>query len=161
MSGASNGKDSTTGLKPWQQILIWLGVVVVCAGISYGLGRAHMAKQVEAAETKVQSSEQKAQARSNDVKAEQATVQRLEARRQMHLMLLAIDERNFGIARRHQQAATQLLEGSQPPANSELAKLGRDIAAFRLVATEDLGGVRATVLSWVRQFDQALPPREK
>lgn len=161
MSGASNAKDSATGLKQWQQILIWLGVIVVSSGVSYAVGRVQTAKQIEVAEAKATSSEQQAQARSKDVKAEQATVQRLEARRRMHLMLLAIDERNFGIARQHQQAVARLLEASQPPPESDLGKLTRDIAAFRLVATEDLGAPRATVLSWSRQFDKALPPREK
>jgi hypothetical protein len=161
MSGASNAKRSATGFKQWQQTLIWLGVLVVSAGVSYAVGRVQTAKRIEVAEAKATSLQELAQARSKDVTAEQVVVQRLEARRQLHLMLLAIDNRNFGIARQHQQVVARLLEASQPAADSDLAKLTRDIAAFRLVATEDLGAPRATVLSWVRQFDQALPPREK
>ena len=161
MSDASNAKGSETRLKEWQKILIWLGVLIVASGTTYAVGRMQTAKLIEVAEKKATTSEKEAQARSKDVKAEQATVQRLEARRQLHLMLLAIDERNFGIARERQQAAARLLDASKPVPDSGLAKLARDIAAFRLVATEDLGGPRATVLEWARQFDRALPPPDR
>ena len=147
-----------TGLRPWQKKLILVGVVLVAVGISYLGGRLQIAAKVEEAEARAGQLSAKVGLQQAQVSKEQALVQRLEARRQMHLMLLSLDARNFGIAKQHQADAASLLSASKPEPESELLKLSRDVQAFQLVATEDLAAQRSSVLAWVKRFDQALPP---
>lgn len=86
----------------------------------------------------------------------------LEARRQLHLALLALDERNFGIAQRHLGEAGRLLSPADETRFSsnggELARLGQQIAAANLVAAADMGQQRAQLLDFVRRFDVLVPP---
>ncbi len=146
-----------SGLKPWQKKLIWFGVAALGMASTYLVGRFQTSGKIDLAEQQAHASEELASKRLAETKTEQNNVQQLEARRQMHLMLIALDQRNFGIASQHKDRAAKLLADSAG-SSDELAKLARDIQDYRLVATEELGTQRDRVLGWVQRFDQALPP---
>jgi hypothetical protein len=146
---------------------VWtIGVLAVAAtiAVAYGAGRlqasgkmeeleAHSERAIEAE----QSSTAKLQA---EVDAERARSTRLEARRRFHLALMALDERNFGIAQTHLQAAAALLDKSKPEPGSDLEKLRSAVAAYKLIAQEDLAADRQKVVAWVRQLDELMPLAE-
>lgn len=148
------------GLKPWHKKLIAAGAIVFALGASYLAGRLQTAGKIKEANTQTASAEEKASAHVSELKKQHQRLQRLEARRQLHLMLLSLDSRNFGIAKQHQQRAARLLQMSEPEAGSEFAKLQTDVETFRLVATEDLAQQRGTVLEWVKRFDKIAPPSD-
>lgn len=143
-------------LKGWQKNLIWLGVVTLTGLSSYIAGRVQMTTHIDAAKAETKASEQKAAQQKGEADQRARIITRLEARRQLHLMLLALDARNFGIAKAHQAKAAALLKQSQ--AEGELAQLASDIDKLELVATEDLSTQRRKVLDWVKRFDQIQPP---
>lgn len=122
----------------------------------YIVGRVQMTAHVDAAKAETEASEQKVAKQENDADQQTRIIGRLEARRQLHLMLLALDDRNFGIAKAHQAKAARLLQQSQP--EGDMAKLATDIDKLELVATEDLAVQREKVLDWVKRFDQIEPP---
>jgi F0F1-type ATP synthase membrane subunit c/vacuolar-type H+-ATPase subunit K len=125
---------------------IALGLVALLA--AYGAGRLQGAQATNAAEDRAEASSQ--------VTTElQATLLRFEARRKLHLALLALDERNFGIAQQHVSEAGGLLTKSGPAGG--VPSLAAELSGAKLVATEDLGAQRGRVIGWARKLDAALP----
>jgi len=85
------------------------------------------------------------------------TISHLEARRQLHLALLAVDARNFGTAQQHLDgAATQL--NTPGAAAGDLAALRQQIDGMNVVAAGDMESQRQQVLGFVQRFDQLVPP---
>jgi hypothetical protein len=83
-------------------------------------------------------------------------LRRWEARRQMHLALLALDERNFGIAQQHLRGASEQINASSPP--SDLQTLARQIGDTSLIAAGNYGGQRLQVIELARRLDALLRP---
>lgn len=126
--------------------------------VAYTVGRVQTASHVTEAEKKVDKAHETQKQTSTQLDSEKALVDRLEARRRLHLALLALDQRNFGIADAHMGAAAKLLARSQPAADSDLGKLEKQVGAFKLVATEDLAGQRQKILDMAHRFDELVPP---
>ena len=149
MAGATIQDTPRSAAGPWQKRLIWTGVMILAAGASYVTGRIQTAARVDQAE--------KAATQQNDELATQKRLLlRYEARRRLHLVLIALEAQNFGIAKEHQAAAARLLLQSQPEHASELFKLQDVMTKYQLVAKEDLSTERAVVLEWAKRLDQVL-----
>lgn len=82
-------------------------------------------------------------------------LQRFEARRRLHLALLALEQRNYGIAQQEVAAAASLLKVAAL-GEPTLEELARSVAAFKLVAGDDLAVQQKALLAFVQRFDPAL-----
>ena len=149
MAGATIQDTPRSAAGPWQKRLIWTGVMIFATGASYVAGRVQTAARLDQAE-------KDATQRTVDVAEHKRLLLRYEARRRLHLVLIALEAQNFGIAKEHQAAAARLLLQSQPEQSSELFKLQGAMAKYQLVAREDLSSERAVVLEWVKRLDQLL-----
>ncbi|HEY5955629.1 MAG TPA: hypothetical protein VIV60_03705 [Polyangiaceae bacterium] len=78
-------------------------------------------------------------------------VQALAARRNLDQAVSALDARNFGIAEQRIKAAAEDLRRSA--LDERMAALIPPLAAFHLVATEDLGPQRKQIVDWLTQLD--------
>jgi hypothetical protein len=137
--------------------LLWEFVVLVVGmALAYGVGRFQTASLTRDAEAHSQQLEQKRQRIGAELQAEQRKVQRLQALRHLHMAILALEERNFGIAQNELGTATQLLEQSQPDANEPAGKLAVQVRGQKLIATEDLSAQRQKLLAWAKALDAAL-----
>lgn len=136
-------------------------VAAVSAGAlaaAYGVGRLQTSKRIDAAEQRTEEAVSARQAETQSREREHTAVLELEARRRLGLCLIALDERNFGDAQAHLDAAAALLEKAGPTQQSLLAQLERKIAGFKLIATDNLGPQRQRVLGWLKSFDEIRPP---
>lgn len=140
-----------------KRILVGLGAFLACIGIAYGAGRVQTQAQVHAAEQHANDLDAKRLAALHDLRAEHQKVQQLDARRHLHLSLLALEERNFGIAQSELAQSGKLLLDSAPAPNSDLGKLALEIQKHKLVATEDLSAQRQKLVGWARALDAAVP----
>lgn len=141
-----------------KKALIGAGVGLFTLLAAYGVGRMQGTQTAKQAEKRAEEAAAERQQTKETLAGEQARVERLEARRRIHLALLALDDRNFGIAQEHVSAAAKLLEKSAPQADSELAKLATELSTEKLVATEDVGVQRRKLIGWARRLDEAMPP---
>ncbi len=131
--------------------LIAIGVLSVAVLSAYGFGRLQASSLLDEANQHVEAEKQKSQQQTD-------ALLRLEARRRLHLCLLAMENRNFGIAQTHLETAGRLLQKSHP--NAELAEVANQIAKHKLVATENLSAERKRILEWVAKFDELVPPKK-
>ncbi|MEN9578402.1 MAG: hypothetical protein RJA70_1411 [Pseudomonadota bacterium] len=132
----------------WKAALITLAVVAVLVASAYGVGRLETASQVEEAQLLAASAQQHA---GNA----EARALRLEARRQLHLALLRLEERNFGSAQQTLTTSVRLLRAGQP--NEQLKALADAMGQYRVPVGEDVSGQLATLIKWVQEFDSAEP----
>jgi len=139
-------------------MLILGGLGVLALVVAYTVGRVQTASHITEAKQKVEQIDKSQKQTKGQLDSEKAIVKQLEARRRLHMALLALDQRNFGIADQHMHAAAKLLGESQPAAGSDLAKLQQKIQSFKLVATEDLAGQRQKILDMAHSFDDLVPP---
>lgn len=131
---------------------------LVAVAIAYGVGRMQVAPKLRQAEAAVSSATQAAKAAHAKAQAEHSRVLRLEARRRFDLALLALDDRNFGIAQTDLKAAAALIHKSAPSADSDLAKLEARVEKMNLTVTQDLASERNQLVELIRRFDQIVPP---
>jgi hypothetical protein len=83
-------------------------------------------------------------------------VQKLEARRQLHLAIVALEERNFGTAQaRLQTAGGLLVDGSLDAGWNEL---GQQVKGYKLLAGEDLAKERQALTEFVSRADAFIAP---
>jgi hypothetical protein len=143
---------------------VFIAVVAAlgAVGAAYGTGRLQGAAQVSRIEARAEEESKQSGKQTDRLRAKLADARsklsRLEARRQLHMALVALDQRNFGIAQQHVGRSGRLLEGSQSPPNSELGRLGQTMVSKRLVATEDLAAQRRELLAWAARLDELVPP---
>lgn len=156
MADATTHEAPRSAAGPWQKRLIWLAVMIFAAGASYVAGRVQTSSLIDAAEKEAATAEQRAATRGSEVAQLHQLLLRYESRRKLHLVLIALEERNFGIAKEHQATAALLLQESEPPAGSELSKLHDAMVKYQLVASEDLSGQRAAIQAWVKRLDEEL-----
>jgi hypothetical protein len=138
------------------RVLTYITLVVAGLGGAYAGGRIQGCSEVREAEGRVGEREQETKSAKSDLETERAKVLRLEARRHLHLTLVGMEERNFGIAQEHLKQAGQLLEASTP--EGDLKTLASEVTAFKLTASEDQSKERETVFGFVKKLDQLMPP---
>lgn len=139
-------------------MLILIALFVLALAVAYTVGRVQTASHITAAKHQVEQIGKSQKQTKSQLDSEKALVDQLEARRRLHMALLAMDQRNFGIADQDMNAAAKLLARSKPA--GDLAKLQQQVAGFKLVATEDLAGQRQKILDMVHRFDQLVPPEK-
>lgn len=144
-----------------KQVALGVSAAIVAVGVAYGVGRFQGNAKVDDAERRANaaaSASASAVASSSIVAdVERGKVSRLEARRRLHLAIIALEDRNFGIAQEHVGAARAFLataKGGDP----EVQKLATDLEAFKVVATEDVGDQRKALLAFCKRLDDAMPP---
>ncbi|MBI2388702.1 MAG: hypothetical protein HYV09_03710 [Deltaproteobacteria bacterium] len=144
-----------------RNIAIGVGVALVTAAGAYGVGWYQGKSRADDAERRaVAASSASASAVSSagvTLDVERGKVARLEARRRLHLAMIALEDRNFGIAQEHVGSARAFL-ASAKGADPELQKLGGELEAFKIVATEDVGDQRKALLAFCKRVDDAMPP---
>jgi len=146
--GIPTGPNTAERIK---RILIILAVLAAALSATYLTARLQGRVEVKAADERASSAEhQRDEARSK--------IMQLEARRRLHLAIVALDQRNFGIAESHVVAAAALLAKSNPPA--PLGELQTAMQAVKLRASEDLGTERKKIESIIQRFDQLVPPAD-
>ena len=150
-----------TDLKSKRVLAAVGGGVLVAVLVAYGVGRIQGCSQVQQAEEKAQEAESAKQSATskleNQLEQTRRRVVLLEGRRYLHLALLAMDKRNFGIAQNHLQNASKLLDKGAEE-GSEQAKLQDRIEKLTLVATEDFAAQRQKVLDVIEALDTLVPP---
>jgi uncharacterized protein HemX len=154
---AAEKSAATSGSK---KALIGAGIGLVAIAVAYGVGRVQGGQATSAADERAKAAASEREKAGQALSDEKGVTQRLEARRRLHLALVALDERNFGIAEQHVAAAGKLIQKSGAPKDGEMAKLGDELASGRLVATEDVGSQRSKLLGWAKRFDATMPPAE-
>jgi len=144
-----------------KQIAIGVSAAVLAASVAYGVGRMQGTGKIDEAERRASAaaSASASAVASSGVAAEieRGKVARLEARRRLHLAMIALEDRNFGIAQEHVGVAKAFLVSAKG-ADPEVQKLGADLDAFKVVATEDVGEQRKALLAFCKRLDDAMPP---
>ncbi len=143
--------ESSTG----RRVLIAVGAAVVALGAAYGTGRYQGKLTTDAAEKQASEREAEKKRATVEFDAQRDRAIRLEARRRLHLALLALEERNFGLAEGHLAKASALL--GRAKGDAALERLAGEIGGTKLGATDDLGATRKKLLDWVQAFDAAMP----
>jgi hypothetical protein len=142
--------------------LIYAAAALAIVGTAYGIGRAQGAAQLREAQSRFEERttehERKSQQLQESLTAAERVRAHLEARRRLHRAMLALDERNFGIAHAHVQAAASMLDRGGD--GGDARALSEELRAFRLVATEDLGSQRQPLLKWALRIDELEPLQE-
>jgi hypothetical protein len=148
-----------------KRYLMMLAVFVLSVAGAYGYGRWQGAQA--AAGAQAQAADYREDAAASAIAAEREMAQlrgrneMLQARRRLHLALMALDERNFGTARGHLVAASGNLSAVQdlPPGadTTALAHLAKELQSARLIATEDFAEQRNRISGWVRELDAQFP----
>lgn len=139
-----------------KRILLFVGLGLVALGAAYGAGFLTQHLKLGEAEELAGTKDQETQKAKRDVDQERAKVMRLEARRHLHLALLDMEARNFGMAQEHATQAGALLVASAP--EGEMKQLAQEVKAFRLTASEDQSSDRKTILGFAEKLDKLMPP---
>jgi hypothetical protein len=155
-----------------RKVVIWLVLWGVSVLGAYGLGRWQGSQEVRSIRAGAAASDREAAARvtrasaaADATRTELARVmdqvQILQARRELHQSLMALDQRNFGTAQKYLAAAGRKLAAVRtPPAGTDAAiliRLSTELRAAQLKATEEVAQHRKRILVWVRELDQQLP----
>jgi hypothetical protein len=139
--------------------LLYGAVGVAVVGAAYGVGRGQGAMQLREAregfEAQAAEHQREAEAAREQAVAARQVRAHLEARRRLHRAVLALDERNFGIAQAHLAAAAAMLE--QSGKGAEARTLADELRAVRLLATEDLASQRQPLVKWALRLDEIEP----
>ncbi|MBN1608328.1 MAG: hypothetical protein JW940_16985 [Polyangiaceae bacterium] len=145
-----------------KSLVIAFLVSVACIAVAYGVGRLQGAVHISDLEAKAaeatKQSESKARTLQTDLAASRQKLLQLEASRQLYLSLVALDQRNFGIAQEHIQKSSKFLVRSGPPAGGALAQLAKAMLESNLVATENISTQRDQVLRWATALVALVPP---
>lgn len=151
--------ENTTPSEPARgvsKIVPWIIALLVTGGVAYGVGRMQGAGAIEKAREETAGAQKAVEAAQAQVEAGKTLNRQLEARRQLHRALIALDQRNFGIAQNY-LSATSILLGN---VGGDLAALGQDLRKVNLVATSDLAVQRNQIIGFVERMDAALPSWE-
>jgi hypothetical protein len=154
---------SGSSAKPSKVNVVVIGglVALVAVAIAYGVGRMQMTPKINSAETAASSAAAGVRSAQAQVTAEHAKVLELEARRRLDLALLALDDRNFGIAQSDLKAAARLLGDAHAAPDGDLGKLKAQIEKVNVTVTQDLSAQRGQLVSLIQRFDQIVPPPAK
>ena len=142
--------------QPGKRAAILIIGALVLVGMAYGSGLRTSTKRLAEAKQELLRVQTQADAARSDVARRDTTIRQLEARRQLHLALIALDERNFGTAQGNLNASAILLGNAG--GDDEMAALTKQIRGTNLVAAADFSGERQQVLEFARRLDAAIPP---
>ncbi len=136
-------------------LLILVGASALAFGLGYGLAnlqgqQALDTQQAECGDTVLGISKERDQAKE-ELEKEQARSTALDAYRYLHLALLNLEHRNFGIAQKHTRESARLLAGLS---DLRMTKLAKQLEGFEPVVTEDVGEQRKQLLSWSEALDE-------
>lgn len=149
-------KDTPKTPSKGKRMLIASGAIMAGLGAAYGGGRLQGHSAVSESEDRRGKTEAEAQSIKRDLDAANAKIKQLDARRHLHLALMSMEQRNFGIAQEHVTSAGTLLQASSP--EGELKKLADELRAFKLTASEDQSKERQALLGFAEKLDKILPP---
>ena len=129
-------------------------VLILVIGISVTLAMTYFSgyKRGSKVANRAVHAQQAAEVRSTILERQ---VAQLEARRQLHLSLLALDDRNFGIAQRHLGTAGDLLARAE--GDAEAAALATQIKGINIAVAGDFSAQRDQILALIKQLDGLLP----
>jgi len=131
-------------------------------GAAYGVGRFQGASKVQEADARASAAASASASAVSSTRValdvERGKVARLEGRRRLHLAMVAMEDRNFGIAEEHLVVARKQLGGAAG-GDPELAKIASELEALKIVATDDIGEQRKKLLDYCRRIDNVLPPQ--
>lgn len=152
---------STAAGKParaWRsrlKTLLWGAAgLVIAVGAAYAGGRLETRARIGELEEQLRQSEQSLEAVRAEHAAERRRATELEARRQIHLALLAFEQNNFGTAQSHLRGASALLGGADPALN----QLGAALGTLELSPALDLAAQRRAITELAAKFDELRPP---
>lgn len=148
-------KARKVGIKVWLYAAL---VALATGGVGYlvGAGREQLAlKACESERTAEAAKHQEASAqRSEEATQLSERIQTLSARRTLHHAIMALEARNFGIAKDTLARAGKELESATK--DEELKSAARRIASFPVDVTADIGAQRDALLDLTRSVDQRL-----
>lgn len=159
---SSSPADDTAPTKARKvELKVWLYaslVALATGGIGYlvGAGREQLALEAcktERAAEATMHQEASAQ-RGDEAKQLSERIQALSARRTLHHAIMALEARNFGIAKDTLARAGKELESATK--DEELKSAARQIASFPVDVTADIGAQRDALLALTRSVDQRL-----
>lgn len=144
----------------WKVLLVIAVVLVLAVTTAYGVGRYESAGNVALVQERLEvasaAAAQSVGSCRTEVTVKSASIDALESRRALHQALMALDERNFGVAQERLAAAEGRLSAATG-LGEEVRALATQIKDIRLVATEDVGEQRLHILAIVKRFDQLVP----
>lgn len=155
---------SATGTSPrmerLKKLLLGVGVGAAILGGAYGVGRLQGAAET----TRVREATGRTQAQLSDraTRAEELAARNgrraalLEGRRQLDVALLAMDERNFGIAQHRLEDARRSLREAQPFEQPPMAAVFARLSSLNIIAAGDFADQRANILRLIQDFDARL-----
>ena len=135
---------------------IWIIGTILVIAIAYGSGMRANVKRAAQSEARERAKVGELAVARADLAERDRRIAQMEARRQLHLALLALDERNFGIAQQRLSHAGALL--SLPGTPGDLSALGTQVKNLTVVAAGDIGQQRTQLLDIARRFDVLVPP---
>lgn len=145
----------------WKRGLTLVVAVLSLLALAYGVGRMQGADAVSAVERSAAATRARLEGRTATLETELARATRraaaLEARRQLGLAMLSVDERNFGIAQGQIAAARGALRGASPFDDPGLSQVEARLAGMNIITAGDLAEQRAAILQAIQLFDQHLP----
>ncbi|GAB5549782.1 MAG: hypothetical protein SangKO_095420 [Sandaracinaceae bacterium] len=156
----------------WKKLIIAVGVALAALAIALFAGRvwgeATAWPELEASRQRVAASEAElattrtAHQRALDELGQHAVemerrVSHLEARRQIALAIDELDQRNFGLARRHCQRAAETL-GAAMTGEPALGELADQLATFQFELDGDFDDTRRRLRAHADTLDRVLSP---
>ncbi len=129
-------------------------------GAAYAVGRADAGAKTEAVRTAAAQAAESHQEETAELAAQVQTERRrtvlLEARRRIHIALIALDERNFGIASQELNGAGSMMSTVQGAADGPIAVLATRLHGYKTVVTNDLGTQRGEIVGFAKKLDAVL-----
>lgn len=139
---------------------LWFGgTFLLAVAAAYGAGWWQTRSEIDALSTQVTQSQQAAGAAEQAIAAQRRLVSELEARRMIHLALIAFDANNFGTAQEQLRAAATELESASTTVDPGLAALASSLRAMELSPSLDIAAQRAAILQLATRFDNLRPPK--
>lgn len=149
------------------RIAILVGGFVIALAFAYGSGMRGQKKALETVKQDRRVLLERLRLTELKLQGRDALLQQLEARRQIALALLALDQRNFGIVRERLDAAAERLETADRVGAASAAALGggADLRGVKVEVGPDLEALRARLLALAQRMDAELtkvapPPTE-
>lgn len=135
--------------------IVIVGSLVILA-MTYGSGMRAQVRRIRDIEEKRKAIDQELRQSQRNGRLRLAAVEQLEARRQVSLALMALDQRNFGIAQKNVTEAARLLDVAQKAdtTNPDLSGVATSLHQMSIVAAADISAQRNALLSTATQMDK-------
>lgn len=153
---SASGKPARAPRSRVRAFLWGTAAVVIAVGAAYAGGRLETRARIDELEQRLLDAQQSLEAARAEQAAERRRINELEARRRIHLALLAFEQNNFGTAQGHLRSAGALLGAGDPA----LSELGAALGQLELSPTLDLAAQREAIVQLATKFDSLRPPPE-